>query len=296
MKGFRTSVPSPARLKRISQPFASKPPESKYLWHLFSYKYLDTKLSMFLKGGLWMARLDAFKDEFEGKLPQANIGLLNMLLSRDQADYTQKEYEHAARLGYASCWHMSNGDPDPEIWKRKFGNNHKGIALRTTFQELSAQLGYLVMPGGPGYISEVQYIDHQTTAIPEAQTVDVAFRVRREYAYQREARVYVNARDAAAFKTLPSLKSVWDTVLVKRYPGRQIPSKVRELRGYVPPAAEIAKEKVNGRAMVPRIDPEQLIHEILVGWRVNSDEKTKLAQMLAGTSFLDLIRYEDRNP
>jgi hypothetical protein len=251
---------------------------------------------MFLNGGFWLARLDQFEsfDVREGSLPKPNLGLLEMLLTPQQAAYTKDEYVHAARMGYASCWHMSDEDPDPQMWEGKFGNKHKGIGLRTTPGVLLNELKEFVQPGGPGYLSEVRYIDHERTTIPEGQTIDVAYCVREEYAVQREARLYVTAGGLRSFDVLPLQESVWGTKLVRRMPARQTPSKKTELRGYVPPRAESSEARFNGKTMVPRIDPFTLIEEILVGWRVNNEERKHLQELLDGTPLAKRVRYESR--
>jgi hypothetical protein len=219
-----------------------------------------------------------------------------MLLSSEGAAYTKKEYRLASMRGYASCWHMSDEDPQDEMWQRKFGNNHKGIALRTTPEALRVQLGEIVSATGPGYIGEVEYIDHKEDLVPEGNTLEVAFRVREEFSYQREARVYVHCYGAPAATVLAAEHSMWDTRLVRRVPPRQSFSRKREFVGFVPPKASEEARKHNWKAMVPRIAPEQLIDEILVGWRVSDAEYTDLLKMVSESPLRNNIRRTVRRP
>lgn len=123
--------------------------------HLMRSEDWEYKLKTFLGGGLWLARLDTFDDPLEGTLPDQNLGLKEKLLgSCDIAEKVKEEYRIAARNAYASCWHMSDGRPSDYAWE-EFGDEHAGIALRTTRHKLRKQLGKLLRDDGPGYLSEV---------------------------------------------------------------------------------------------------------------------------------------------
>jgi len=267
----------------VPRAFTPRFPSSKYLWHMFRWNQLG-KLRTFIEGGLWMSRLDQFKCALEGTLPDKNLGLLDMLLTPEMAEYTKEQYQLAKMRGYASCWHMSDGEPNEKMWKSKFGNNFKGIALRTTPDALRSQLIRLMRDAGPCYLSEVKYIDHKSALVPEANTLDVAFCVRNEFRYQREARVYIQCYGAPAARVLAAEPSMWGTPLVRRVPPGQSFSKEQELGGFVPAKATPEARKHNWEAIVPRIKPEELIEEILVGPKVNDEEYAFLMGMLAGSA------------
>jgi hypothetical protein len=129
-------------------------------------------------------------------------------------------------------------------------------------------LSRLIDGTGPCYIGEVEYINHNTDTVPEGNTIEVAFRVRKEFNFQREARVYVHCYGAPAMQALIPERSMWNTRLVRRVPARQSFSKKRELVGFVPPKASAEARKYNWKAIVPHVQTEELIEEILIGWRV----------------------------
>ena len=115
----------------------------------------------------------------------------------NDAEAVIAEYENAAATGYASRWHLSDEKPDPAMWdKSNFGNNHKGIALRSSYALLRAELGSLIAESGDGplHIREVRYIDHTHEFVPEGQTLEVAFSVRN----QKELRVFLTTTWASA--------------------------------------------------------------------------------------------------
>jgi hypothetical protein len=60
---------------------------------------LPMKLKMLLQPGIWLARLDQFKDALEGTLPLPNLGLLQMLMSPEMADDTVRLYVKDALRG-----------------------------------------------------------------------------------------------------------------------------------------------------------------------------------------------------
>jgi hypothetical protein len=74
-------------MKLVARPFVPRQPQAPYLWHLIRMNQLF-KLKMFLQHGIWLARLDQFKDTLEGTLPLPNLGLLQMLMSPEMANDT----------------------------------------------------------------------------------------------------------------------------------------------------------------------------------------------------------------
>jgi hypothetical protein len=279
----------------VPKPFSPVVPRSKYLWHLFRWNQLH-KLDAFIQGGLWLSRLDQFNCAFEGSLPDVNLGLLDMLLTPDQAAYTKREYQLAKMRGYASCWHMSDHDPTEQIWQTKFGNRHKAIALKTTPSALQKQLSRLIDNTGPCHVGEVEYINHETDTVPEGNSIEVAFRVREQFSFQQEFRVYVHCYGTPAIRALVPEQSMWNTRLVRRVPARQSFSRKRELVGFVPPKASAAARKFNWKAIVLQVQTEQLIEEILIGCRVSDEEYASLMRLLDHSPLKGRVRREIRHP
>jgi hypothetical protein len=280
---------SKSKWKLVAQPFEIQNPRMKYLWHLIRWRDMPIKLITFLSGGIWLSRLDQFGDPLEGSMPKRNLGLMEKLLgSRQLAASIEEQYRSASRNAYASCWHMSDGDPSNKMWQKFAG--HKGIAIRTDAATLQEQLGAVVIQKGPGYISEVKYIDHSEDCIPEAQTLAAAFCVQRKYAFQQEARILVNAYGAAAFETLLVMKNAWGERLVQCVRATSESGNNRELRGHIPVSAGPASHWFDGLALVPEIEPSRLIHEVLVGHRTTAEQRDQLARLLDGGPLSDRIR------
>lgn len=291
--GLGNSTPRGSRnksgLRRAFDEFIPEPPTCRYLWHLLRSDDWEFKLKTFLGGGLWLARLDTFEDPLEGTMPDHNLGLMEKLLgSSILAEKVAKECRIAAQNAYASCWHMSDGSPSEYAWK-EFGDEHAGIALKTTRHKLRKQLGKLLGNDGPGYLSEITYIDHTCDVIPEAQTLEACFVVQDNYAAENEARILVSAHGTAAFDRLRLLENMWGTPLVEEL---RVDSRMA-LKGSIPSQAGKIHDK-DGQAMVPRISFNKLVDEIVVGYNMDPAEKEKLESMLCAGGFRGKLRSESR--
>ncbi len=120
---------------RTTGQFVTTPVNDKInLWHVMDLM----KLRTFLDGYFWLARLDQFGTDYEGELPEPNIGLLDRLLG-NQSHAVQAKYQDIAQKAYASCWHMNNNEPSDEMWKNFAGE----VAIRTSptaMQELMCSI------------------------------------------------------------------------------------------------------------------------------------------------------------
>lgn len=251
-----------------------------------------TQASHLPRGRPLVARLNTFKDLWERKLPERNLGLLNKLMRPDDAEAVIEGDEKTAATGYASCWHLSDGDPDPAMWqKSNFGNNHNGVALRSSFGLLRTELGTLIADSGDGplHISEVRYIDHTQELVPEGQTLEVAFSVRDDYSYQKELRVFLTTTWASAAEVLPSKTNIWGGPLAPPELIRgKLPTAPAELNNCIPEAVQ------RGEAIVPAVNPKGLIDKVLVGYRMNPDDRDKLMVMLQKAGLDDRVEFEPK--
>jgi hypothetical protein len=147
--------------RRISGPFQPTEVTSKHLWHIMP----NWKLSTFLDGGLWLARMDEFGDPLEGTLPWPNL-VLNKLPAA-QVPAVLREYELGVKQAYASCWHISDDDPSDYAWGT-FGH----IGLLTTPDLMKQSLQYVSGPDGPVHFGKIRNVDHWQDSIPEANVIE----------------------------------------------------------------------------------------------------------------------------
>lgn len=235
----------------MSNAFKPTFPDTKYLWHLMS-KDVVTKLTTLLRGGMWFARLDTFDDDQEGCLPDGNVHLLSKL-PKFQVSMVKGIYEQAIRQSFASCWHMSDEDPNDHVWA-EFGGGGNGIAVRTTPMILKDALADISGPDGPVHIGVVRYIDHWVDVIPESNVIEAAFVVQDGYSEEREARLLIHTVGNCVSEYLVPKKGL-DKMLVERPPAPHGIAGNTSLQG----------GDASGRAIVPKVGPPSLIQEIVLG-------------------------------
>ncbi len=142
----------------------------------------------------------------------------------------------------------------------------------------------------PLHISEVQYIDHpdpNAMALPEFQTLQVAFSVYKEYSYQRELRVFLTTTWGAAAEALATKTNPWG--------GPLVPPEL--IHGNVPTVPTFLNDSIpqpvqRGEAVVPTINPKAVIDQVLVGYKLNQERRDKLMAMLQKTGLENRVEFE----
>ena len=276
--------------KLVSERFVPRQPNGSRLWHFVRLSQLS-KLQTFLKWGIWLARLDQFKDELEGTLPEANLGLLQKLMPPAMVDATADLYRADALRGYASCWHLCDGDPDADMWRSKFGSSGRAIALRTSPALLSAATARFLGPSGPCYLGQVSYVDHEEDAVPEANTIEVAFVVQNRFAFQREVRLDAHTLSDAAYGVFLNEQLIKDQAVGRLARPDELIEYTNEMVGNIP--LELGPKlhgEYDGKALILPIRPETYIDEILIGSKVRDEEVQALTEQLQEAGLADRVR------
>lgn len=274
----------------IGLPFVPKEPETAYLWHFIRMSQL-LKLETFVHHGIWLGRLDTFKDVLEGTLPQANLGLLQMMMPPDMADDTARLYEKAALRGYASCWHASDSDPSEEMWATKFGNKGKAIALRTSPDLFRAATERFLGANGPCYIGRIRYIDHAVDSVPEANTNEVAFVVQKQFEFQNEVRLYLHILSPEAYPVLTNAYLGQELPVARRAQPHEVLQYSNELVGNIP--TELGNklpEPCEGKVVILPISVRDYIEEVLVGPKVKDEQMKELMDLLEPAGLGNRVR------
>jgi hypothetical protein len=277
-------------IRLVPKPFIPQQPQAGHLWHFIRISQMF-KLQTFLERGIWLARLDQFHDELEGTLPRPNLGLLEKLLPTVMAEYTADLYKKDALRGYASCWHASDGDPSAEMWDNKFGDRGRAIALRTSPNLLASAAARFVGAGGPCYLGQIRYIDHDNDKVPEANTIEVAFVVQDRFAYQQEVRLYVHTLSDSAYRVLTNVFLTPHQAVVRRAKPEEVLEYSNEIVGNIPPelGAKLHADH-DGRALILPISASTYIDEVLVGPKIRDRELQDLNSLLHGTGVPNKVR------
>ncbi|MCY3567314.1 MAG: DUF2971 domain-containing protein [Chloroflexi bacterium] len=162
------------------------PPPDAVLW-----RYVDfTKfVSLLEKRSLFFARSDQLGDPFEGSLSSVNwrlhpelYGEHNETIERQLTDF----YRDQRYCVYISCWHLADHE-SAAMW-RLYSREHDGIAIRTECRHLQASF----QCEEAIFVGMVNYVDYETTFIPENNVLLPYFHKRREFHHEQEVRAISN--------------------------------------------------------------------------------------------------------
>ena len=249
-----------AKIKRATGRFSPECPTDKNLWYLFPTSEIDPKLDTFLTGGLYLARLDRFKDPREGTLPRPDHRDLLDKAPDFAKKYILGAYKQARRQSFAMCFHRSSGEPSDYMWEHeKFGGRHDGVAIRTNPQRMVDALRP-ILASGAAHFQVIRYIDHSIDDKKNSSgtwnILQTHFVVRSDFNQEEEARLLLHTYGPSG-------------------------SKLRELTGPKGPLVRIRKTRTNpsrhefvggykrGTAVLLGIEPKQFIEEIVLGKRVS---------------------------
>jgi len=144
---------------------------------------------------LYFARADQLGDPFEGSYTPVNQEMRPLWaeaqgLPLDVFD----DLEHARRMSplltFISAWHLNNIE-SAAMWSL-YLRSSEGIAIRTTFGRLCESLAddkHLIQAG------LVQYIDYDTTLIPEGNVYWPFVHKRRSFEHEHEVRAVIHEHD-----------------------------------------------------------------------------------------------------
>jgi hypothetical protein len=265
-------------LTRQTGEFSIASPTTRYLWRLASAEELY-KLDTLLDGGLYMARLDQFKDPREGALGRRTKSLLDKTPSYEKR-YIIREYKNARRQSFASCWHGHDTQPSEYVWNQ-FGGGHKGFAIRTTPYKLGMAIKSVIACGA-GHIGAITYKNHDKTENTLRNILDAHFVVRHEFEEEAEVRFLIHTFGPHG-QRLCGQKGPKGQLLKWR------------LRRTTPPIHECVGGYRRGTAILLRVDAKQLVDEVVVG-KLASPALVEKIERRALNAGIRCWQNKDRSP
>lgn len=235
-------------VKRMTDKFSIAFPASSTLWKLARADELY-KLDTLLEGGLYLARLDRFKDPREGTLGRKTKTLLDKAPEYEKR-YILRQYKNARRQSFANCWHRSDNGPSEYVWN-VFGGAHNGFAIRTSPEKLRMAVES-VIECRAGYIGEVTYKNHDEQENSLRNILDAHFVVRDEFVNEEEVRFLIH-----------TFGPYGQMLNGKEGPKAQL-LRWRKRRT-TPPIHECVGGYRRGIAILLPVEPKGLIEEIVVG-------------------------------
>ena len=213
-------------------PLFEPPPSDAVLW-----RYMDfTKfVSLLDRRALFFCRADKLGDPFEGSYTKFNVEMRpTVYMDTDIPQHALQQLFHIAkesrRFTLLSCWHW--GEHESAAMWGLYSGEHDGIAVKTDFEALTN----CVTTNEDIFIGKVNYIDYNTTGIPEDNLLAPYVYKRKSFEHEREVR--------AIIQKIPSMGSSDD------------PSADRNI--------DISQDLYDVGLYVP-VDLSMLVHEVLVG-------------------------------
>ena len=162
------------------------PPIDAVLWRYMGFTKF---VSLLARSALFFARADKLGDPFEGALSPVNVALRPLLykdaLSEDKRNQIGDFMKDLRRFMLVNCWHENENESDA-MWKL-YSNIEDGIAIKTDFLSLSGSLR-----GSRGvYIGRINYVDYDTTFIPEGDAFRPFMHKRKGFEHEREVRAVI---------------------------------------------------------------------------------------------------------
>lgn len=160
------------------------PPADTMLW-----RYMDFPkfVSILDKSALYFTRLDLMDDPFEGMRSSFNREVRPIIYGEEISDLVLRDLDTASRRErqstYINCW--SHGEYESDALWTRYSSRENGVAIRTTCAGLIAALTCDVTC----YVGSMNYVDFNTTFIPENNLFWPIVYKRKEFEYEREVRV-----------------------------------------------------------------------------------------------------------
>lgn len=170
------------------------------------YLTLEKFISLLELEAMWFSRLGALQDKFEGTVPKgARARLLELEKDRERSEkmFGSKLLAHllnvmntgtddSARIGVAvNCWFLGQ-DESEKMW-HEYGQEGKGVAIRSTVKRLSTSLhitGDYVKISAVGRVQYVDFESHEMTAYDANNVNRVAFiKEKKDFESEQEVRI-----------------------------------------------------------------------------------------------------------
>ena len=166
-------------------PLFEPPDDDAALW-----RYMDfTKfVSLLETNSLYFSSADRLGDPFEGSYSKVNTTLRPMLYE-DEIFKVPGVWDNFASIiksmdqfTFINCWHES-GHESAAMW-RLYSREHDGIAVKTSFKSLrrSFTCSDLI------HIGKINYVDYDTTFIPEGNNFHRYLHKRHSFEHEKEVR------------------------------------------------------------------------------------------------------------
>lgn len=170
-------------------PLFNPPSDDAVLWRYMSFTKF---VSLLAKGALFFVRADRLDDRFEGTLGSVNLSSRESVYGKSepaaqplQLHHVFQIFESVRKLLLVNCWHENEQESDA-MWKL-YSGIEDGVAIKTDFKSLSKSL----IGDDAVNIGRVNYVDYETTWIPEGNMFGPIQFKRKGFEHEREVRAVI---------------------------------------------------------------------------------------------------------
>lgn len=151
------------------------------VWRYISFEKLVSLLAF---RQLHFSRSDKLGDSHEGTITEVNArNIYSQFCDPNKPELIIKVRTLHRLTTYINCWRVSHDESDA-MWKLYCGRLKNGVAMQTTYRELSKSI---IDPNV--YLGCVRYIDYQNGSIPLDNMFNVFMYKRKAFQYEREVRL-----------------------------------------------------------------------------------------------------------
>ena len=174
-----------------------------------------------------------------------------------------------------------------EIWQPGQSDSSQDLAR---LAQRSCQATFLGAEG-PCYLGKIRYINHFVDAVPEANTLEVAFVVQNRWEFQNEVRLYLHILSSSAYAVLTKEYLGPDLPIVRHAHPNEVLEYKSEIVGNVPEElGQNLHDKTDGKAIILPVLAREFIDEILIGFRVSDNEVEELTGLLRDAGLAGRVR------
>lgn len=161
------------------------PPPDAQLWRYFDFTKF---VSLLDRSALFFSRVDKLGDPFEGSLSKINLVMPTGTFkdfSREVQEHRLVTWRDFGRYIAVNCWHW-NEHESAAMWNI-YARQGDGIAIKSSFSRLAESF----TDGTDIYIGQVNYVDYETTQIPEENLLSAYLHKRKSFEHEREVRALI---------------------------------------------------------------------------------------------------------
>lgn len=158
---------------------------------IWRYQDLPKLVSLLDRRALFFPQAAYLGDPFEGSLSRANIGMRPQVYG-DRASMISERvtpyFRNMTKHTYISCWHLNDCE-SAALWSI-YGKVAESVAVQSTFERLVRSIGG---DDHDVFIGQVNYVDYDTTWIPEGNALSPFLHKRRSFEYEKELRAVIQS-------------------------------------------------------------------------------------------------------